>query len=120
MDYSLTVYLRQKWQDKRLQFEIFPLEGDHPSEILEMERLNTTLNHRNSSSANSTFNTNSSETASNVVLIDHLELDTRLMDKVWYPDTFFINEREAKFHEVTVPNKLMHIFSNGTVFYSLR
>ncbi|RUS84781.1 hypothetical protein EGW08_007465 [Elysia chlorotica] len=102
-DYSLTVYLRQHWKDRRLQFESFPLNQDASTDS---ENFNTTDNE------NATRTTD--------VYINHLELDTRLMDKVWYPDTFFINERHAKFHEITVPNKLMHIFSNGTVFYSMR
>lgn len=123
MDYSLTVYLRQKWLDKRLQFEVFPLDGEHDAKNLDTYKssggLNSTLDQRsNTSAANDSFSTN--ETLSNIVYIDRLELDTRVMDKVWYPDTFFINERDAKFHEMTVPNKLMHIFSNGTVFYSMR
>lgn len=49
-----------------------------------------------------------------------LELDNRLIDKVWVPDTFFANEKSANFHYVTVPNKLMHLYANGTVFYSIR
>ncbi|KAK3596520.1 hypothetical protein CHS0354_021024, partial [Potamilus streckersoni] len=49
-----------------------------------------------------------------------LELDTKLIDKVWVPDTYFANEKRASFHTVTVPNKLMHLYRNGTVMYSMR
>ncbi|KAL3880435.1 hypothetical protein ACJMK2_032673 [Sinanodonta woodiana] len=49
-----------------------------------------------------------------------LELDAKLIDKVWVPDTYFANEKRASFHTVTVPNKLMHLYRNGTVLYSMR
>ncbi|XP_046574090.1 glycine receptor subunit alpha-2-like isoform X2 [Haliotis rubra] len=77
MDYSLNVYLRQRWVDPRLQYINF------------------------------------SKT-------DWLELDTKIMQKVWVPDTFFRNEKKGAFHEVTVPNRLMHLYRNGTIYYSMR
>ncbi|XP_076447087.1 glycine receptor subunit alpha-2-like isoform X2 [Babylonia areolata] len=77
MDYSLNVYLRQRWVDPRLQF----------------------MNYSRA---------------------EWLELDTKLMRKVWVPDTFFRNEKKGAFHEVTVPNRLMHLYRNGTIYYSMR
>ncbi|XP_012944642.1 glycine receptor subunit alphaZ1 [Aplysia californica] len=52
--------------------------------------------------------------------VDMLELDTRVMGEVWVPDLFFTNEKRASFHEVTVPNKLMHVYPNGNILYSSR
>jgi hypothetical protein len=49
-----------------------------------------------------------------------LELDTKIMDKIWVPDLYIQNEKKANFHDVTTPNKLVHIYSNGKVFYSVR
>ncbi|XP_052794683.1 glycine receptor subunit alpha-2-like isoform X2 [Mya arenaria] len=49
-----------------------------------------------------------------------LELDTRMMEKVWVPDLFIVNEKEASVHMVTVPNRLMHVFPSGKVHYSVR
>ena len=49
-----------------------------------------------------------------------LEVDTKMMDRIWVPDVYFRNEKEASFHEVTVPNKYMHLYPNGTVIYSMR
>lgn len=49
-----------------------------------------------------------------------LELDSRLMSDVWVPDLFIANEKSAYFHSVTVPNKLMHIYPDGRVQYSIR
>ena len=49
---------------------------------------------------------------------DVLELDTRLKDRLWVPDIFFRNEKTALVHNVTVPNRLIHLYKNGTVMYS--
>ncbi|KAL4235134.1 Glycine receptor subunit alpha-3 [Mactra antiquata] len=49
-----------------------------------------------------------------------LELDSKFMDKVWVPDLFLANEKAAHFHIVTVPNKLMHIYPDGKILYSVR
>ncbi|XP_076468370.1 glycine receptor subunit alpha-2-like [Babylonia areolata] len=49
-----------------------------------------------------------------------LELDTRVMDSIWVPDLYFTNEKTAHFHDVTVPNKLMNIYPDGQVLYSMR
>ncbi|CAG2206983.1 GLRA3 [Mytilus edulis] len=77
MDFSIDIFLRQKWVDERLSFE--HLTDDKS-----------------------------------------LELDQKVMDKIWVPDTYFANEKRGLFHHITVPNKMMHLFRNGTVFYSLR
>ncbi|XP_056015552.1 glycine receptor subunit alpha-1-like isoform X2 [Ostrea edulis] len=52
--------------------------------------------------------------------IDVLELDPKLMEKIWVPDIYIINEKTAKIHEVTVPNKMMYLYPNGLVLYSAR
>lgn len=49
-----------------------------------------------------------------------LELDPKSMDKVWVPDLYMVNEKAAKIHDVTIPNKLLHIYSDGSVFYTMR
>ncbi|XP_053400592.1 glycine receptor subunit alpha-2-like [Mercenaria mercenaria] len=77
MDYSLDIFLRQKWEDKRLKYE-------------------------------------------NMTDLEWLEMDNKMMDKVWVPDTYFSNEKKASVHDVTVPNRMMHLYKNGTVLYSSR
>ena len=47
-------------------------------------------------------------------------IPSRLMDNVWIPDLFFPNEKKASFHVVTVPNRSMRVFPNGTIIYSVR
>ncbi|XP_053702318.1 glycine receptor, alpha 4b isoform X3 [Synchiropus splendidus] len=43
-----------------------------------------------------------------------------MLDSIWKPDLFFANEKGANFHEVTTDNKLLRIFQNGNVLYSIR
>ena len=40
--------------------------------------------------------------------------------QVWMPDTFFRNEKEAKFHDIIQPNLYVRVFPNGDVLYSIR
>ncbi|XP_055894619.1 glycine receptor subunit alpha-2-like isoform X2 [Biomphalaria glabrata] len=77
MDYSMNIYLRQRWIDPRLQFV-------------------------------------------NLSKALWLEIDFKLMSLIWVPDTFFRNEKKGQFHDVTVPNRLMHLYRNGTIYYSMR
>lgn len=49
-----------------------------------------------------------------------LEVDSKLMKDVWVPDVYFRNEKSASFHDVTVPNKFMHLYPEGLVVYSVR
>ncbi|XP_048459690.1 glycine receptor subunit alphaZ1 [Rhincodon typus] len=51
---------------------------------------------------------------------DSLDLDPSMLDLIWKPDLFFANEKGAHFHEITTDNKLLRIFKNGNVLYSIR
>ncbi|XP_067651052.1 glycine receptor subunit alpha-2-like isoform X4 [Haliotis asinina] len=76
-EYSMSIYLRQKWNDHRLTWS---------------------------------DNTN----------LSRIEVDTKLMERVWTPDLYFVNEKQAIMHDVTVSNKLLHLYPNGTVQSSIR
>ncbi|XP_071082577.1 glycine receptor subunit alpha-2-like isoform X8 [Haliotis cracherodii] len=52
--------------------------------------------------------------------LTRIEVDTKLMDRVWTPDLYFVNEKQAIMHDVTVANKLLHLYPNGTVQSSIR
>ncbi|XP_041075768.1 glycine receptor subunit alpha-4-like isoform X3 [Polyodon spathula] len=51
---------------------------------------------------------------------DSLDLDPSMLNSIWKPDLFFANEKGANFHEVTTDNKLLRIFKDGNVLYSIR
>uniref|UniRef100_A0A6J0TQE9 Gamma-aminobutyric acid receptor subunit pi n=1 Tax=Pogona vitticeps TaxID=103695 RepID=A0A6J0TQE9_9SAUR len=74
MDYTATIYLRQRWTDPRLVFQ-----------------------------GNKSFT-----------------LDARLVKYLWVPDTYIVESKKSFLHEVTVENRLIRLFSNGTVLYALR
>lgn len=40
--------------------------------------------------------------------------------KVWTPDIFFTNEKEARLHKTVKPNEYLRIFPNGQLLYSSR
>ena len=52
--------------------------------------------------------------------IHRLELDFSSSKKVWVPDLYILNEKKSDFHEVTVPNEMMHVYPDGTIQYSQR
>lgn len=74
MDYTATIFLRQRWTDERLIFE-----GNKS-----------------------------------------LSLDGRLVELLWVPDTFIVDSKKSFLHDITVENRLIRIYPNGTVLYALR
>ena len=51
---------------------------------------------------------------------DHVLVTAKDIGHIWKPDLFFPNEKSATLHQVTIPNKLMRIYHNGTVLYTTR
>ncbi|CAI5769281.1 gamma-aminobutyric acid receptor subunit pi [Podarcis lilfordi] len=47
-------------------------------------------------------------------------LDARLVKYLWVPDTYIVESKNSFLHEVTAENRLIRLFSNGTVLYALR
>ncbi|XP_016384179.1 gamma-aminobutyric acid receptor subunit pi-like [Sinocyclocheilus rhinocerous] len=74
MDYTATIFLRQRWTDERLGFE-----GNKS-----------------------------------------LSLDGGRGGLLWVPDTFIVDSKKSFLHDITVENRLIRIFPNGTVLYALR
>ncbi|KAK3098089.1 hypothetical protein FSP39_016011 [Pinctada imbricata] len=52
--------------------------------------------------------------------VEVLELDTKIIQQLWVPDVYVINEKRAIFHDITLPNKLINIYPDGKIFYSSR
>ncbi|XP_029439808.1 gamma-aminobutyric acid receptor subunit pi [Rhinatrema bivittatum] len=49
-----------------------------------------------------------------------LSLDARLAELLWVPDTYIVDSKKSFLHDVTAQNRLIRIFSNGTVLYAIR
>ncbi|XP_058705055.1 gamma-aminobutyric acid receptor subunit pi isoform X1 [Poecile atricapillus] len=47
-------------------------------------------------------------------------LDARLVELLWVPDTYVVESKRSFLHDVTTGNRLIRLFSNGTVLYALR
>jgi len=52
--------------------------------------------------------------------IESLSVGAELTDKIWVPDTFFVNEKSAYFHMATTSNSFLRIFPDGKLLRSIR
>ena len=52
--------------------------------------------------------------------ISQIPVGAEVADKIWVPDTFFANEKQAYFHEATTKNTFLRISHDGQVFRSIR
>jgi len=77
MDFQLTLYFQQTWQDPRLAFQ--------------KNTINCSVN-----------------------------LDSRVIDSIWLPDIYFINDKKSFVHDVTRKNRMLRLYPDGTVMYGAR
>jgi len=52
--------------------------------------------------------------------LDEFSLSWLFLDRVWKPDTFFLNGKKSHLHHITVPNKFLRLRSDGFLTYSMR
>jgi len=52
--------------------------------------------------------------------LDKLMVGAEYIKLIWVPDTFFVNEKIALFHQATTENQFLRIMSNGEVYRSMR
>ncbi|XP_043067116.2 gamma-aminobutyric acid receptor alpha-like [Drosophila bipectinata] len=52
--------------------------------------------------------------------IKSLSLSIKILDKIWRPDTYLYNGKHSHIHTITVPNKLLRLYQNGGILYSMR
>ena len=45
--------------------------------------------------------------------ITALPMNWQFLNKIWKPDTFFVNGKKSKMHKITVPNKFLRIAPDG-------
>ncbi|XP_031195416.1 gamma-aminobutyric acid receptor subunit theta [Mastomys coucha] len=50
----------------------------------------------------------------------NLTLDYRMHEKLWVPDCYFVNSKDAFVHDVTVENCVFQLHPDGTVRYGIR
>lgn len=49
-----------------------------------------------------------------------ITLNYNQFNKVWSPDLFIRNLKSGHLHDITVPNRLIRLYPNGTFLYSQR
>ena len=50
----------------------------------------------------------------------YVEIDSKNLEKLWVPDLFFPNEKNAYYHDVLMPNKMLRVYDGGTLSYTTR
>ncbi|XP_070191832.1 glycine receptor subunit alpha-2-like isoform X2 [Littorina saxatilis] len=123
MDYSMTIFLREHWVDERLKWEQKVICAD------DNNGNNSNATGRSCNKQPTTDNyvgypSNSSDNFGDDLMgdevLDRLEVDSKLLDMFWMPDLYFVNDKDAKIHDVTMANRLLHIYRNGTIRTSIR
>lgn len=51
---------------------------------------------------------------------DELCISNEMLSKIWWPDTFFANAKQERFHETTTKNAFLRISPSGWITQSLR
>ncbi|XP_073999928.1 gamma-aminobutyric acid receptor subunit alpha-6-like [Rhodnius prolixus] len=74
--YTMDVYFRQAWHDRRLSFSV-------PG-------------------------------------VEEFSMSWLFLDKIWKPDTYFLNGKRSYLHKITSPNKFVRIKQDGNLTYSMR
>ncbi len=52
--------------------------------------------------------------------LDIIQPSVNIMERLWKPDTHFLNGKKSYLHVVTTPNKLLRINKEGRILYSMR
>lgn len=50
----------------------------------------------------------------------YVEIDAKNLEKLWVPDIYFPNEKNAYYHNVLMANKMLRIYRGGDVTYTTR
>ncbi|XP_064609523.1 glycine receptor subunit alpha-2-like [Liolophura sinensis] len=48
------------------------------------------------------------------------ELDSRFLRDIWIPDLYFVNGKGGSIHDITTPNRLIHVYRDAKVKYNIR
>ena len=52
--------------------------------------------------------------------LEKLVVGAEYIKQIWVPDTFFVNEKKAYFHDATTDNQFLRILHTGEILRSIR
>ncbi|GFO09338.1 gamma-aminobutyric acid receptor subunit alpha-6 [Plakobranchus ocellatus] len=52
--------------------------------------------------------------------VSNVSLNLKMLERIWHPDTYFINGGPSYVHTITTPNKFIRLSQDGTILYSQR
>ena len=56
----------------------------------------------------------------NESVLNELAMNWKFVDKIWRPDTFFLNGKDSYLHKIAVPNRFIRIAPTGRISFSQR
>ena len=132
-DYSVTIFLREHWVDTRLKW---PRDAILHGQDFQGGYGSNNVSNTNCDNTATTDTDNKGQyvtgrphndddddemsAASGLEELDRLEVDSKMLDMFWIPDLYFVNDKEASIHDVTMANRMLHVYRNGTVRTSSR
>ena len=130
-DYSVTIFLREHWVDTRLKWPRDDVlhgqdfqggyGGKNVSNTNCHDTATTDSDHKGQYVTRGPDNDDDDmSAASGLEELERLEVDSKMLDMFWIPDLYFVNDKEASIHDVTMANRMLHVYRNGTVRTSSR
>ncbi|XP_076446962.1 gamma-aminobutyric acid receptor alpha-like [Babylonia areolata] len=52
--------------------------------------------------------------------VSNVSLNVKMLERIWHPDTIFINGGHSYLHTITAPNKFFRLNHDGSILYSQR
>lgn len=52
--------------------------------------------------------------------VSNVSLNVKMLERIWHPDTIFINGGHSYVHTITSPNKFFRLSYDGSILYSQR
>ncbi|RUS78341.1 hypothetical protein EGW08_013892, partial [Elysia chlorotica] len=52
--------------------------------------------------------------------VTKVSLNLKMLERIWHPDTYFVNGGPSYVHTITTPNKFVRLFYDGSVLFSQR
>ena len=51
---------------------------------------------------------------------EYIQLNIKILERIWFPDTVFYNGKKSYLHTITTPNRFIRIYKDGKVLLSQR
>ena len=49
---------------------------------------------------------------------EYIQLNIKILERIWFPDTVFYNGKKSYLHTITTPNRFIRIYKDGKVSFA--